>query len=1067
VFNGSSYNTPPGTDFALSRNGSDYLLTNKTGITKKFNSSGLLQEIKDLSGNSTVFIRNDLGQVISMTDSGRFLSFSYNSDGTLTSTSNAAGQSIVYNYENGRLARVIDNDGYSYKYNYNLEGRLIEYIDKKDNTTKFEYSGSKVVKSIDALSNITTVNYLAGKTELVDPKGRKSTYVFDGANLLSMTTNAKNYSEKYIYDKRYNRIQMMPDFNINDVDFYVYKYTFDANDNLLSERDPLDAITTYTYLNNDPVKVVDPKGAITEKSYSTDGRRLLLSDKDAEGNITRYEYDLLGRKIAVISPKGEKTTTNYNEFGDVISVTSPKAETTSFEYDLVGRKVKDISPLGKESLYYYDSLSRPSKLLVPGDLVTRYEYDSNGNKVKEINPNDTYKTWEYDALNRVVIQRDEAGYETRYEYDAVGNKTKQIDAKGKVTAYDYDELNQLIKEYDATGIASTIGYNKNGDAVAVTDSKGQASSQILDKAGQVKSEIKAEGTTSYSYDATGNVTSLVSPKETLNVTYNKNGDVVTESSTQTGLVSRTYDSNQVQASVQTTVAKTDFVYDQNGEVSEVKATVQGTTSPALALMSTSPSVNIPTTPGSSTFKRDAEGKLSNIAKANGDIVSFTYDISGRVINMTIKNKDLVALADYTYQYDKVSNQTQIVDKNGKVFNYTYDARNQLLSDSIATYTYDAVGNRTEMATASGVVKYYYDNEKYGNRLTRVEYPNGRTVSYEYDNNGNATKKIDSIGGTTTYRYDSEDYFVEAVLADGTKVEYSYDEVSKRRTQRKVTKPSGQIDITKFTFDGDKVMSEKVSTGKNLRSYTWDENENLLSVAMPDASGTLKYYYFVKNAKGDIVGLTDSDGKLVAEYEYDSWGNILKAETLDASLGVNFAKTNPRLYASYWYDDVLGQYFMKARMYDAEIGRFYSQDPLESDENALSSNPYIYCDNNPINRLDPDGKFWHIVGGAAIGGLFGAGASLTSQLISGKGVNWKTVGKSGLSGAIGGGVFAATGGAGLIAAGALGGAAEGGSSYLLNNGKKSSVKGFAGSVAWGGHLVHLRALWAVKHSLLEE
>ncbi|KNH42660.1 Rhs family protein [Bacillus thuringiensis] len=36
-----------------------------------------------------------------------------------------------------------------------------------------------------------------------------------------------------------------------------------------------------------------------------------------------------------------------------------------------------------------------------------------------------------------------------------------------------------------------------------------------------------------------------------------------------------------------------------------------------------------------------------------------------------------------------------------------------------------------------------------------------------------------------------------------------------------------------------------------------------------------YYHY--NPRGDVIVMTDKDGQIVASYEYDAWGNVLKSE----------------------------------------------------------------------------------------------------------------------------------------------------------------------------------------------
>ena len=64
-----------------------------------------------------------------------------------------------------------------------------------------------------------------------------------------------------------------------------------------------------------------------------------------------------------------------------------------------------------------------------------------------------------------------------------------------------------------------------------------------------------------------------------------------------------------------------------------------------------------------------------------------------------------------------------------------------------------------------------------------------------------------------------------------------------------------------------------------------------------------------------------------------------------------------------YDPDIGLYYFNARWYDPDTGRFLSEDPV-----GQGPNPYSYCGNNPVMRVDPTGEFWWILAGALLGGL---------------------------------------------------------------------------------------------------
>ncbi|MBQ3220397.1 MAG: hypothetical protein IJB34_00375, partial [Clostridia bacterium] len=65
------------------------------------------------------------------------------------------------------------------------------------------------------------------------------------------------------------------------------------------------------------------------------------------------------------------------------------------------------------------------------------------------------------------------------------------------------------------------------------------------------------------------------------------------------------------------------------------------------------------------------------------------------------------------------------------------------------------------------------------------------------------------------------------------------------------------------------------------------------------------YFFEKNTLGDIVAIWDGTGQVVAEYEYDAWGNI----TYQSG---SMASVNPFRYRGYYYDTETGRVAIATR-----------------------------------------------------------------------------------------------------------------------------------------------------------
>ncbi|EKT4523367.1 HNH endonuclease [Pseudomonas putida] len=89
-------------------------------------------------------------------------------------------------------------------------------------------------------------------------------------------------------------------------------------------------------------------------------------------------------------------------------------------------------------------------------------------------------------------------------------------------------------------------------------------------------------------------------------------------------------------------------------------------------------------------------------------------------------------------------------------------------------------------------------------------------------------------------------------------------------------------------------------------------------------------------------LTDSEGEIVWQATYRSWGEI-------EQLAVNEVEQNLRFQGQY-FDDETGLYYNTLRYYNADIGRFITQDPI-----GLSGglNCYQYAP-SAISWIDPWG-----------------------------------------------------------------------------------------------------------------
>ncbi|WP_242269558.1 RHS repeat-associated core domain-containing protein, partial [Bacillus cereus group sp. BfR-BA-01408] len=387
--------------------------------------------------------------------------------------------------------------------------------------------------------------------------------------------------------------------------------------------------------------------------------------------------------------------------------------------------------------------------------------------------------------------------------------------------------------------------------------------------------------------------------------------------------------------------------------------------------------NIRVTDGSQTYRfdYDDQGNVRTYTTGNGSGSTFNYDHANKIKDLVVGTSNSILLSE-RYEYDQAGNRTKIKHEGagGKVteINFVYDPINQLLNEELPngttkSYTYDGFGNRTSVKVVENgkETKSIAATFNDGNQL--VKFGN---ESLTYDANGNRTSD-----GKYKYTWNENDQIV-AITKQGESnafATYKYDE-NNRRIEKNV---NGQV--TRYFYDGDSInpLYETDGSGTVLRQYVYATSGARL--AMKSKGQTLYYHY---NPRGDVIAMTDQNKEVVATYEYDSWGNVLKSDTK------GIAADNPFGYAGYMYDKEIGIYYLMARYYHPDHGVFLSVDPDPGDsDDPVTMNGYTYADNNPVMNIDPDGHWAMAAGIYFVPGL-GQAALLATIAVGGAYAAWR-------------------------------------------------------------------------------
>ena len=151
--------------------------------------------------------------------------------------------------------------------------------------------------------------------------------------------------------------------------------------------------------------------------------------------------------------------------------------------------------------------------------------------------------------------------------------------------------------------------------------------------------------------------------------------------------------------------------------------------------------------------------------------------------------------------------------------------------------------------------------------------------------------------------------------------------------------------TEYFYNGELLAGQR--TGDSILVFMYDNNGDIFGFL---SDGT--EYYYVKNAQNDVTAIASADGTIIANYYYDSWGQIT-----EVTGNTEIAEINPIRYRSYYYDSETEWYFLNTRYYSPELCRFINADGyIQTGQGMLDKNMFTYCLNNPIDKYDPLGNF---------------------------------------------------------------------------------------------------------------
>ncbi len=753
------------------------------------------------------------------------------------------------------------------------------------------------------------------------------TYQSDGTRTIT-ATNAAGHSTTSIVDGKFGQVRSFTDANS-----LTTTTTFDALGRIdtITAPDGSTVVNRYRVCDNCEAPSANARsyvhskasGASAQRSYFDAygrqvGQRMIgltgipsytQIDYDAAGRVakasepffiggdrydTEYTYDSLGRARLVTAPNDGETETQYN--GLEITVTNAKSQKRTQWQNGIGQNIKTTDHYNTAIEYAYDPFGNLEQTeVIPAG-------DNSG----------VITTMGYDLLGRQTYLDDPSAGRIDYTYNGLDLMRTSTDAKNQRTDFSYDILGRQITRVDNAGASGAATRTHEWFYDTANSGEGRLDSVVgFDTDGVAYSE-------DYDYNAYG----LPTIAETT---------IQGESYT-----TQTYydDLNRPVGIAYPTGFTVVNHYNSYGYRHQVS---NGLTEEPLWTANTA----------------DARGNITSSEHGNGVETIREYDADTGFVNSIHAIKDnpsptsdlLVQNQDFTY--DVLGNLTFREDQRVQMVQaFCYDKLNRLTaarrdqcSNSDNDITYDDLGNIQTRVMESGTQSYVYDaTNPYKLMSTNM------AGSYGYDDNGNITS-----GDGRTIVYSPFDKPTQ-MTKDGNTVDITYG--SDQTRIKRVDSGNGR-NITTYYVAG--IYEKREEGGKithlhqigDIALHIWEEENGSVEI-------DTKYLHH--DHIGSLVAKSNQAGDSVEFSASDPWGLRQDESWLGSILGTDYVPTDTREgFTGHEHMDGVGLIHMNGRVYDPNVGRFLSADPLiQAPNNTQSFNRYAYVWNNPLTMTDPSG-----------------------------------------------------------------------------------------------------------------